>query len=109
MIIPDANLLLYAYDASSPHHERAAAWWNQCLSGTETVGLAHVVVFSFVRIGTNPRAFQNPMTVIEAVQHVRAWIAQPNVILLAPGPNHIEETLKLIEALGTAANLVSDV
>ena len=48
------------------------------------------------------------MTVTEAVQHVRAWIAQPNVVLLSPGPNHVEETLKLLDALGTAANLVSD-
>ena len=108
MIIPDANLLLYAYDANSPHHQRAADWWEQCLSGTETVGLAPVVVFSFVRVGTNPRVFENPMTVIEAVQHVRAWLAQPNVILLVPGANHIEDALKLLESLGTAANLVSD-
>ena len=48
------------------------------------------------------------MTVTKAVQHVRAWIAQPNVTLLAPGSNHIEDTLKLLESLGTATNLVSD-
>jgi hypothetical protein len=26
MILPDANLLLYAYDQSSPFHPKAAAW-----------------------------------------------------------------------------------
>lgn len=28
MILPDANLLLYAYDEASPFHERAKTWWE---------------------------------------------------------------------------------
>ena len=27
MIVPDVNLLLYAYDATSRFHAAAAAWW----------------------------------------------------------------------------------
>jgi predicted nucleic acid-binding protein len=33
VIIPDANLLLYASDSSSPFHRAATAWWSGCLSG----------------------------------------------------------------------------
>jgi hypothetical protein len=33
MIIPDLNLLIYAYDATSLHHARAAKWCVSCLSG----------------------------------------------------------------------------
>ena len=108
MIIPDINLLLYACDSSSPFHGKAAAWWQSCLSGTEPVGLPHVVVFGFVRIATNPRVFLNPMTPAEAAGHVRSWLEQPAVQVLEPGPDHIREVLKLLEGLGTAANLVSD-
>lgn len=108
MIIPDINLLLYAYDASSPFHTKAAGWWQSCLSGTEPVGLLHVVTFGFVRIATNARAFLNPMTPAEAAGHVRSWLEQPPVQVLAPGPDHLQHTLKLLEALGTAGNLVSD-
>ena len=72
MIVPDINLLLYAYDAGSPFHSKAAAWWQRSLSGTEPVGLAQVAVFGFVRIGTNPRVFGNPLTPIEAAEHVRS-------------------------------------
>jgi len=46
MIIPDVNLLLYAYDAASPFHRKAARWWQDCLSGTHPVGLPVVVIFS---------------------------------------------------------------
>jgi predicted nucleic acid-binding protein len=48
MIIPDANLLLYAYDSESPFHRDSARWWSALLSGVEPVGLCSVVVFSCV-------------------------------------------------------------
>lgn len=108
MIIPDINLLLYAYDSSSPFHTKAAAWWQSCLSGAEPVGLLHLVVFGFVRIATNTRVFLQPMTPAEAAGHVRSWLEQPPVQVLDPGPSHIAEVLNLLEGLGTAANLVSD-
>ena len=108
MIIPDINLLLYAHDSSSTFHAKAAGWWQSCLSGTEPVGLLHVVAFGFVRIATNARAFLNPMTPAEAVGHVHSWLEQPPVQVLDPGPDHIRHVLKLLETLGTAGNLVSD-
>jgi uncharacterized protein len=108
MIIPDVNLLLYAYDSSSAFHVKAAGWWQSCLSGTEAVGLLHVVVFGFVRVATHGRAFLHPMTPAEAAGHVRSWLEQPPVQVLDPGPDHIQNTLKLLESLGTAGNLVSD-
>ena len=108
MIISDINLLLYAYDSQSPFHSKAAAWWAGCLSGSEPIGLLHVVMFGFVRIGTNPRAFQNPLTSKEAATHVRSWLSQNVVQVLEPGPNHTQEVLNLLEVIGTAGNLVTD-
>ncbi|HWX21730.1 MAG TPA: type II toxin-antitoxin system VapC family toxin [Candidatus Binatia bacterium] len=108
MIIPDINLLLYAYDSSSAYHGKAAAWWQNCLSATEPVGLPQVVVFGFLRLATSSRVFQKPMTPTEAAGHIRSWWKQPAVQLLDPGPEHTEQVLKLIETLGTAGNLVSD-
>jgi uncharacterized protein len=108
VIIPDVNLLLYAYDAASPFHSKAAAWWTACLNGDETVGLVPVVLFGFLRIGTHPQAFHQPMSVAEAAAHARSWLLQPAVELLMPGPAHPERVLKLLEDLGTAGNIVTD-
>lgn len=108
MIVPDINLLLYAYDSESPFHTKARAWWEECLSGSELVGLPPVVVFGFIRVGTNARAFTNPMTPAEAAQHVRSWLAQPVVQMLEPRSDHIEQVLQSLEKLGTAGNLVTD-
>ena len=71
MIVPDINLLVYAYDTTSPFHDEALAWWQDCLSGDEPVGLPLAVVFGFVRICTNPRVFQRPMTAAQTAAHVR--------------------------------------
>jgi len=108
MIIPDINLLLYAYDADSPSHARASAWWQQCLSGEEPIGFAPVVVFGFVRIATNARVFEHPMTAAEAAKHVRSWLEQPVAQILEPRRDHVEQALSLIETLGTVGNLVTD-
>lgn len=48
------------------------------------------------------------MTPTEAAGHVRSWLDQPPVQVLAPGPDHVRDALELLEKLGTAGNLVSD-
>lgn len=109
MIVPDVNLLLYAYDQSSPDHAKAAAWWQACLSGTEPVGLPLVVAFGFLRLGNHPQVFSDPLTPAEAAQHIRSWLAQPVVQLLPHPDGHLDQVLTSLEQLGTAGNLVTDV
>jgi hypothetical protein len=108
MIVPDVNLLLYAYDAASRFQSAAAAWWQECLSGEEPVGLAPVVLFAFARISTNPRVFSNPLSVNEAADVVRSWLHQPPAQVLEPAADHVEQVLRLLERIGTAGNLVTD-
>ena len=47
MIIPDANLLLYAADKECADHAKAASWWRKALHGSEDIGLCAVVAFGF--------------------------------------------------------------
>ncbi len=108
MIIPDINLLLYAYDAASPQHKKAVVWLEASLSTEESVGLVPAVIFGFIRIATHPRVFRSPMSHTEAIGHVRSWLIQPNVRILAQEPALIEATLQLLERLGAAGNLVTD-
>ncbi len=109
MIIPDANLLLYAYDTTCPFHERARPWWEACLSGTEPVGLTHPVVFAFIRIGTNPRAFTSPMTLSEVSERVKSWLERRITQVLQPDADHMERVMFLLTAAASAGgNLVTD-
>ena len=88
MIVLDANLLLYAYDAGSPLHERARSWIEQVFSGEELIGLPWQTVAAFLRVITNPKLRGDRCTVEEATAIVDQWLAQPNVRLLGPGERH---------------------
>lgn len=108
MIIPDANLLLYAYDSHSPFHRPAKRWLTDLLSGYEPVGLCAPVLFSFIRLATHPKVFAHPMSAAEATEVVQSWLSRPNTRMLYPGPSHFEIVCRLLGASGTAGNLVSD-
>ena len=108
MIIPDANLLLYAYDSESPFHRDSARWWSALLSGVEPVGLCSVVIFAFLRLSTHGKVFEKPLTVREARQHIASWLARPNARLLVAGPGHVESVCRLLAKAGTGGNLVTD-
>lgn len=108
MIIPDANLLLYAYDSASPFHKSAARWWAGLLSGIEPVGLCPVVIFAFLRLATHGKVFDHPLTAGEAGERIASWLARPNVRLLVAGPGHVETVCRLLAKAGTAGNLVTD-
>ena len=109
MIVPDANLLLYAYDRESPFHERAKSWWQDCLSGQEAVGLTYPSLFAFLRISTNPKIYLNPMTLVEATEHIRSWRSRRVSQILEPPIGHTDDVVALLEAAGgTAGNLVTD-
>jgi uncharacterized protein len=108
MILPDANLLLYACDMSSPFHTKAAAWCERLMGGGVPVILLPPVVFGFVRISTHPRIYNDPLSVAEASAHVRSWLARKHVRLHDMLPDDVEKALALLEAAGTAGNLTTD-
>jgi toxin-antitoxin system PIN domain toxin len=84
----DANLLLYAYVPSSKHHEATRAWIEARFSESEPVGLPWMVLLAFMRVSTNPRILERPLSIDEANQIVSAWLARTNVIVLNPGHSH---------------------
>jgi hypothetical protein len=104
----DANLLLYAVDEASPHHEVAKPWLEEQLSGSETFAFAWAILLAFIRLATNPRVFEGPLTVEEALDLVDSWLAQPNVTVVHPTDRHGQLLRELLEPLGTAGNLASD-
>lgn len=108
MILVDANLLIYAIDADSPHHERARRWLEELLSGTGPVGLPWIAILAFLRITTRAGIMRNPLAPEEAFAYVDAWLGQPNVTGVGPGEHHWAILGTLLRASGTAGNLTTD-
>jgi uncharacterized protein len=108
VILPDANLLLYAYDASSPFHRTAAKWLTESLRGPESVGFCAPALFAFVRISTSIRAFTNPLTIEEAATHVADWLDQPNAHFVEMQLLDVDHALALLRSAGTGGSLTTD-
>jgi len=96
VILPDANILRYAYDKDAPHHLAAAQWMKHLFDGSETIGLPWITLWAFERISTNSRAWTNPKTAKEAFHIVREWLALPGVVVAEPGPRHTELLERLV-------------
>ena len=108
MILPDVNLLIYAYNRRAPHHAEARSWWEGLLNGTEPVGIPWAVVCGFLRIMTHPSVLEPPLSVERALEPVRAWLDRPLVQVLTPGPRHLEILQELLAGVGVAGNLTTD-
>ena len=108
MIVVDANLLLYAYAAASPHHQQALNWLEAVLSGDEPVGLPSQTVAAFVRIATDHRVPGYRRSPEEALHAVEQWLERPNVQLLVAGDRYIRLFRKMVIEGKASGPLVSD-
>jgi uncharacterized protein len=108
LVVVDANVLLYAVDSASAHHEQSRSWLDTSLAGAEAVGLAWIALLAFVRIGTNPTIFPAPMTADEAVGQVEVWLGAPAAVVAQPTARHAGLLRGLLRETGTAGNLASD-
>jgi len=88
VILVDANLLLYAYHPRAPHHEKSRAWLEDALSGPDLVRFAWLTLWAFLRIATNPRVFDRPLSTSEAEAAISSWLVQPAAGILEPGERH---------------------
>jgi toxin-antitoxin system PIN domain toxin len=109
MILMDLNVLLYAVDADSVHHERASAWLEKAVNAREEeIGLPWAVILGFLRLTTSNRVFPRPLSVQEALEWIRDLTDQPTVRVLNPGKAHLGILGHLLLAAGTGGNLTTD-
>jgi len=108
VIIPDVNLLVYAYNSDAPHHQRSKEWWEAAVQGSQPVAIPWVVALGFLRIMTSRTVLARPMTMATALQHLRSWMEQPSVRVLQPGPRHLTILEGFCEAGVLSSGLLSD-
>jgi hypothetical protein len=75
----DANLLVYASDASSAVNLRAAAFVRNCAAGPDICCLAWPTLSAYLRISTHAGIFQRPLTPVQAMNNIDQLISRPHV------------------------------
>lgn len=108
MILVDANILIYAFDADSPQHASAHKWFEGRLNETVRVALPWTSLLAFLRIVTNPRVMKRPASMAAARAQARSWLECPTVWIPSPGERHAEILDGLLAAPGVQGNLVMD-
>ena len=108
MILVDANILLYAEDSLHPRHQKAREWWDGQLSGTTIVCFCWTVLSAFIRIGTNPRVFEYPLSLEQALARIQSWLDQPCTRVIRPTERHWTVFQHMLTDGQAVANLVTD-
>lgn len=108
MILPDLNLLLYAYNPHLPQHAAAHRWWETTLNHDELIGLPLEVAFGFIRVATNPRLGPARVALADARRVVEGWMDLPHVRVLTPGARHFPRVMDLMTAAMATGPVLSD-
>lgn len=108
MILPDVNVLVHAHNADSAVHAAARRWWDDCLAGSQGVGLAWAALLGFVRITTNRKIVARPLAPADVMARIERWLALPQVHIAQPSDQHFTRLRTELERLGAAGNLTTD-
>lgn len=108
MILPDVNVLIYAFRTDSAEHERYRSWLESIINGAEAYGVAPQVLGAVVRVTTHPRIFSRPTSLEDALAFSRVLMDQPNTTLIVPGERHWQIFEHLCREARAAGNLVQD-
>jgi toxin-antitoxin system PIN domain toxin len=104
----DANVLLYASDASSPHHAAARAVLDRLAAGPELVTLFWPTVMAYLRLATHPSVFANPLPLEVAVANIEQLLARPHVRTAGEGPAFWTRFREVADDARPTGNLVPD-
>ncbi len=108
MILIDANLLVYSSIASVPQHEKAQRWLDERLNGEAPVGMPWSSLLGFLRLVTNPRIFDPPISPGDAWRVTEYWLDCAPVWIPQPTASHRVILKRLYDSVAPQGNLVPD-
>lgn len=108
MRLLDVDILVYAAINSYAQHAKARRWLEKHLaSKDEKVALPWETISGFVRIATNERIINPPLTVSEAWGAVEKWLSAPAAWIPTATARHIEYFRKFMQQKGMSSKLIA--
>jgi toxin-antitoxin system PIN domain toxin len=104
----DANLLLYASDEESQHHERAVAVLDEIALGPEIAYLFWPTVMAYLRVATHPAVFARPLSHADARANVEALLALPHLHAVGEDDTFWHRFIEIADDVAPTGNLVPD-
>lgn len=108
MILPDVNVLIYAFRSDSENHKQYKGWLESIVNGPAAYGVAPQVLASVVRICTHPRIFSRPSSRSDVFDFCRVLLEHPNATVTEPRTRHWTIFEGLCDKAKATGNLAQD-
>lgn len=108
MILPDVNVLIYAFRKDTDHHAVCRSWLRAVVAGDAAFGMSPLVLNAVVRITTNARFTFEPSSPTDAFAFCDYLLGQPHCQVVEPGARHWGIFRRLCLETGTCGARVTD-
>jgi len=108
VILPDVNVLLYAFRSDAPNHGAYRDWLEELVNGDSAYGMSPQVLCSVIRVSTHPRVYARPSRLADSLGFARVLLDQANCSVVEPGPRHWTIFEDLCARGAAGGNLVQD-
>lgn len=108
MILPDVNVLIYAFRKDVPQHAICRAWLDQTVLNDAPFGISPLTLAAVVRVTTNVRTPQAASTLDDAFGFCEDILGQPNCQIVEPGARHWDIFRRLCIETKTRGPRVTD-
>jgi len=108
MILPDVNVLIYAFRTDVREHTLCRRWLDGVVLGETRFGLSPLALGALIRVTTNRRAYSEPSTLDEAFGFCDDLLAQPHCQIVEPGERHWDIFRRLCIETNTRGPTVTD-
>jgi uncharacterized protein len=88
MMLPDVNVVIYAFRKDVPQHALCNAWLTSLVASDGRFAMSTLVMSALVRITTNQRRSGEASTLEEAFKFCDYLLGQPNCNVVEPGERH---------------------
>jgi toxin-antitoxin system PIN domain toxin len=107
VILPDVNILIYAFRTDAAEHRVWNPWLTDVVASDRRFAISPLALSALVRITTG-RAYTAPRTLEEAFGFCNYLTAQPNCEIVEPGERHWDIFQRLCHQTNTRGPRVTD-
>jgi toxin-antitoxin system PIN domain toxin len=108
VILPDVNILIYAFRQDSVRHDECRGWLDDVVNGAEPFGISPQTLAALIRITTNPRIYPDASSAAEGFAFSAALLNADQCMPILAGPRHWAIFEDLCRTLNATGNLVQD-
>ncbi len=97
MFVVDTNILVYAADRDTDHHDACRNRLHEWRQGKTAWYLTWGICYEFLRVVTHSAVLREPWTTAEAMQFLDALLESPGLAILRPTERHASVLREILQ------------